>query len=251
MAERVGRLTAKGIGLFRAYLEEVRGGSTEAPPYGLLTDREASERFLPECPVEPRHFDNRLDAARYLSQVFGDVRALEEDVGVWSWLSLFYFDQVCPVGPDGVRSPGRDYRHILDPGYRNGHRHLLAGPFLVYKLHGDEAVLLLCTRLNHENMFHHELASRQAFISNSAILRSVNLLYLDTRTGRPKRGAQDSHESPGTLRRFVDVVQQLDLNYDLYSMSPEAILGLLPSEFDKWKRKWPFGWRKTATNAAQ
>jgi len=30
-------------------------------------------------------------------------------------------------------------------------------------------------------------------------------------------------------------MQQLDLTYDLYSMSPEQLLSLLPAEFDGWK----------------
>ena len=160
---------------------------------------------------------------------------LDGDVGLWSWLSLFYFDQVCPPRPDGTRAPGRDYRHILEPTYRYGHRHLLGGPHLVYRLHGEQAALLLCTKLYQENTFHHELASRQAFISNPAIIRAANLLYLEPRTQRPKRGAQDPKRTPGTLRRFIDVLQQLDLNYDLYSMSGEALVGLLPAEFDEWK----------------
>ncbi|MFO7599969.1 MAG: hypothetical protein R6X27_09205 [Candidatus Desulfacyla sp.] len=41
--------------------------------------------------------------------------------------------------------------------------------------------------------------------------------------------------APGTLYRFIDVVQQLDLTYDLYSMTGEQILQLLPNEFDRWR----------------
>jgi hypothetical protein len=32
------------------------------------------------------------------------------------------------------------------------------------------------------------------------------------------------------------VVQQLDLTYDLYSMTGEQILQLLPGEFDRWRK---------------
>jgi len=42
-------------------------------------------------------------------------------------------------------------------------------------------------------------------------------------------------DMPGTLYRFIDVIQQLDLTYDLYSMNGEEILGLLPPEFDRWR----------------
>ena len=39
----------------------------------------------------------------------------------------------------------------------------------------------------------------------------------------------------GTVFRFIDVIQQLDLNYDLYSTTGVEVLQLLPAEFDKWK----------------
>jgi len=40
---------------------------------------------------------------------------------------------------------------------------------------------------------------------------------------------------PMDLRRFVAVAGQLDLTWDLFSMSGPEILELLPSEFDRWK----------------
>jgi len=245
MSEPIRRLNAKGFGQFQAYLKELRDGKTVDVPRLLLTDVETSEPFSPQRLLEQGTFETRMEAARYLSRVFEGLHGLEEDVGLWSWLSLFYFDQVCPVGPDGTRSPGREYRHILEPEYRYGHRHLLAGPFVVFNLHGELGRLLLCTKLHQENRFHHELASRQSFISNPAIIQAASALYLDEKTGRPKRGSPDPRGGPGTLPRFIDVVQQLDVNYDLYSMRPEAILTLLPPEFDPWKRrKWPLRWRR-------
>jgi hypothetical protein len=80
-----------------------------------------------------------------------------------------------------------------------------------------------------------QLASRQEIITNLGILGTATLLYLDTKKDRPKRGAASTKRKPGTLRRFVDLIQQLDLTYDLYSMQPTEILGLLPAEFDGWR----------------
>jgi hypothetical protein len=248
--EAVRRLTPTGIERFRGYLRALREGSVGGPPRSLLTDPDTSEPFRPDRSVEPRALETRLDVGRYLCRVFDGCAALEDDIGLWSWLSLFFFDEVCPAGPDGRRSPGRDYRHILEPGYRYGHRHLLGGAFLVYRLHGERAALLLCTKPHVENRFHHELASRQMLISNAAIIEAASLLYLDARTGRPKRGAQDPKRSLGTLLRFVDVLQQLDVNYDLYGMTAEALVALLPAEFDRWRPKkrrwWPGGKRMSA-----
>ncbi len=248
MPDVVRRLTNQGIEKFRSYLNELREGSIAGPPRSLLTDPQTSENLAWERLVEERRLDTRLEAARYLNKVFDGLSGMEEDIGLWSWLSLFFFDQVCPARPDGTRSPGRDYRHILEPGYLYGHRHLLGGPFMVYRLHGEHAILLLCTQVHHENAFHHELASRQIFVSNRAIIGAANLLYLDPRTRRPKRGAQDPNRAPGTLRRFVDVLEQLDVNYDLYTMSPEAIAGLLPAEFNRWRRTKRFRlWRRATS----
>lgn len=72
-----------------------------------------------------KRFETRLDMAHCLDEDLGEIEAdnLDIDVALWSWLSLFYFDQFCPPGFMGKRKPGRDYRHILEPGYPNGHRH--------------------------------------------------------------------------------------------------------------------------------
>ncbi|MBN2491779.1 MAG: hypothetical protein JXQ29_13110 [Planctomycetes bacterium] len=248
MSEQMVRaLNAQGVSAFRAYLGRLRAGLAEAPPETLLTDPEQSEAVEGAGAVAPQRFRSRLEAAEHLGAALDGVSraAIESHVGLWSWLSLYYFDQVCPPARDGSRKPGRDYRHILDPDFRYAHRHLLAGPFGVYRLHGERAALLLCTRVHVENRFHHELASRQSFISNPAILEAAHRLY-EGRRRRPKRGAQGGRAEPGTLGRFIDVVQQLEVNYDLYSMDPEAILDLLPPEFDSWK---PFGVRRRGRRA--
>jgi hypothetical protein len=233
----VRRLQTTGIAQFRNYLTELRSGGDVAPPKFLLTDPKMSEPFEPQRSIEEHIFATRLEAADYLTDLLEGVHeSVTDDIGLWSWMSLYYFDQTCPR-TNGSRSPGRDYRHILEPGYRYGHRHLLAGSYLVYRMHRENARLLLCTRLDQENAFHHELASRQVFITNVSIIKAAIHLYLDPRTHAPKRGAQDTKQRPGALRRFVDVIQQLDLNYDLYSMSGDTIIDLLPPEFDEWKRE--------------
>ncbi|MBD3220679.1 hypothetical protein GF314_05510 [bacterium] len=231
----VHRLNDAGLDALRRYLEDLRQGSQAPPPHELLTDRRHAAPLVSECAVERRDFTSRLDAVRYLDGVLGGIAPDDEDVGLWSWLSLHYFDQVCPVRDDGRRHPGRDYRHILEPGYPHGHRHLVAGPFTVHRLHGDHARALLCSPLATENIAHHEIAARQSILTNRALVVAADRLYFDEARGRLKRGVQGSAREPGTLRRFIAVVQQLEVNYDLYSMTPEAIIGLLPREFDRWR----------------
>lgn len=233
------RLNQKGIEEFRMYLSALRSGEIAELPYSLLTSPNTSAPVQDGPDIEPMTFLTRLDAARYMDRTFSNLKldSIETDVGLWSWLSLFYFDQVCPPSPSKSRKPGRDYRHILEPGYRHGHMHLLGGAYLVYTVYGlreELSKLLLYTPLHAESKFHHQLATRQGLITNRGVLEAVHLMYMTPESETPKRGALASN-TPGGLLRFIAVIQQLDLTYDLYSMTGEQILQLLPSEFDRWR----------------
>jgi hypothetical protein len=234
------KLTDEGVEAFRRYLDRLRADGIGDPPRHLLTDPKASRAVHGAGSVIQRAFQSRLDAALYLDAALEGIDAdeVESGVGLWTWLALFYFDEVCPPDKAGNRRPGSDYRHILVPDYRYGHRHLLAGAFLVHSVYGlgvELSTLLLCTRPNSENQFCSELAGRQNVITNHGIISAAHQLYHNPLTGQPKRGSQARKGVPGTLRRFIHVIQQLDLNYDLYSMTGSEIIGLLPAEFDPWK----------------
>ena len=235
------KLTEKGIAAFKDYLAQLRKDPAASPPFHLLTDPVASAGIGTDIRIEQKPFRTRLELARYLNDIFSPVPVddLETDRHLWTWMSLFFFDQVCPVEKTGIRKPGRDYRHILEPGYPNGHRHLLAGAYLVYTVCdlGDRlSRLLLWTPLHVESRLHHQLAVRQTLITNHGILKAAHLMYFNESLNRPKHGALGDKKTTGTLLRFIDVIQQLDLTYDLYSMSGREILKLLPPEFDRWTK---------------
>jgi hypothetical protein len=228
-----------GIDAFQQYLANLRKNPATAPPEYLLTDPETSYDIDTTISIERYPFNNRLELARYLDDILSPLAIddPETDRKLWSWLSLFFFDQVCPIEKTGLRKPGRDYRHILEPGYPYGHRHLLAGAYLVYTVYGlgDKlSRLLLWTPLHVESQSHHQLAVRQTLITNRGVLEAAHLMYFNESGNRPKRGVLGNKKTPGTLLRFIDVVQQLDMTYDLYSMSGREILKLLPPEFNRW-----------------
>ena len=59
-------------------------------------------------------------------------------------------------------------------------------------------------------------------------------LYWDDKNQKPKRGF-GATERPGTLRRFVAVINQFNRTFDLFTMSGEQIINLLPrDEFERW-----------------
>jgi hypothetical protein len=236
------RLTEKGIERFRAYLRGLSESSgANPPPPQLLSESDFSKPAGGQVHLEQKRFSSRLDLARYLDQVLEAIPerpdTLASDIPLWSWMSLFYFDQVCPVNDKGKRKPGREYRHIPEPGYPSGHRHLLAGAYLVYTVYGwGEGLsrLALHTPLSVESHFHHQIATRQSLITNRGIMEALHILYYDETLGKPKRGPAMNKAAPGSLYRFIDVIQQLDVTHDLYSMTGGEIVSLLPEEFGHW-----------------
>ena len=234
----LGRLTDAGIAAFRGYLDGLRAGGTEAPPLALIEDERFARPAYAGVTVEPRPFASRYDFARYADRLLAleSPAAVFGDVPLWSWLSLYYFDQVCPLR-EGLRKPGRDYRHIPEPGFRFGHRHLLSGAYLVYSVYGLKEALaefLLHGPLPNETRVFHEIVARQILVTNDAVIEAARRLYFDRHTKRPRRGAIQ-RKTPGGFLRFITVIQQLDLTYDLYSMRWEQLFEILPAEFARWR----------------
>lgn len=239
MAHLLRALTVTGIDQFRAYLAELRDADRPEPlpPIELLDSIGYSTELPVDIDIEARQFPSRLEMARYLHQRLAPLGGafLDQNEGIWAWLSLFYFEQVCPVSKDGSRRPGQDYRHIPKFEFRYRHRHLLHGPYQVYRRHGVKSILLLTGSLKSESGLYHEIVSRQDLIANQGAIEAAVLLYFDPLRLAPKRGAQAQQGRPGTVRRFVRVLQQLDMTFDIYGLSGQQILELLPREFDAWR----------------
>ena len=105
----------------------------------------------------------------------------------------------------------------------------------MYRRHGDASRVLRTGPAHHESHFYQVITGVQDLIANRGVLEAASLLYLDPRTGALKRGCQPSRPQPGTVRRLVRVLQQLDLTHDVYGMSGKAIVDSLPPEFDPWR----------------
>src|SRR5688572_29968043 len=100
---KVARLNEAGLATFAGWLESLKAGGSLQAPTPLLSDPQSTEEVAAEIEVEPRAFANRFEAAEYLYSRFtaGGLNDVERDGGLWAWLSLFYFDDVCPPGRGG------------------------------------------------------------------------------------------------------------------------------------------------------
>ena len=236
---RVRCLTPEGIGEFGQYLKELRIHGDLPPPRALLTDEARSvPSGLGDVDVEPRNFASRRDFAEYIDNRFLEAGVFvdADEPGMWEWLSLFYFDEVCPPDKRGFRKPGVEGRHLLrDRDARRRHRHLLRSPYLLYRKYEGgpkgELDLLLCYRLPVHGVAATHIGERFRLSSSPGALVAASRLYFDRVTQRPRRGYSDERNG---LRAYCRFVNNLPECFDLSDLSADTVIGLLPREFEIW-----------------
>jgi hypothetical protein len=94
-------------------------------------------------------------------------------------------------------------------------------------------MILLYGPLNVMGEVVEQLASRQELITNQAVVGAATRLYFDALRGTPRRGF--GGKGPGSPRRLADVLNQLDLTWDLYAMSADELMAKLPAEFERFR----------------
>lgn len=234
------RFTEPGLKAYKQALAEIRAERADSLPARLLESPDHTET-VSSIAILPKAYATRLDLAEAVCAVLDEAGLTTEsmaDLGLWGWLSAAHFDSVCPTAADGSRNPGADYRYVPTTNFRHFYRHLVRGPVRIYRLYERElsvARILLCQHPSTPGDFVEQLAARQERVTNPAVLGAATKLYFDEATMLPKRGAAATNRRPGTLRRFIDVLDQLDLTYDLYGMTTDQLLTLLPAEFNRFR----------------
>lgn len=244
MTDAVRTLNIDGIAHFQRYLEQLRGGLREGPPSALLTGPAFTSVMESTCTVEQRSFENRFEFGTYLARQLAplDRREISRNTGLWTWLAVYYFDQLCPPSSDGMRTTLSPQAYVLPEryDYRSYYRHLVRTPWLVAIDHGKFARVLLTPAgattqapLATRGEIIEQLASRQEYLGNPAIIEAAYQLYFDETKHRPRRGAGGS--AGGSPRRLAAILHQLGLTFDLGACRAETIQQLLPKEFNRWR----------------
>lgn len=239
MSDLVRVLNDEGIAQFAQFLSRLRAGGSESVPYSLLTDAQTSEPLPQDIAVERKPFSNRFEFGEYMVAVLQpmDAREITNAYGVWTWLALYFFDDICPVVA-GKRNVLEDAVYILGKtyNYQRYYRHLARTPWLMVSNHGEYGKVMLIMRdKGTRSEIFEQLAARQEIIGNKTAIAVAYRLYFDPAVQRPKRGAGGKGE--GTPRRLSAVVAQLDLTFDLRDCTVDRFLGLLPQEFDRFRNK--------------
>ena len=232
------RLNAAGIEQFEAYLDSLKAEPGRMPPINFLSDRNTSEEVLPTREIPALVPQTRFEAAGLLDELLesASISEVGSDVGLWSWLSLYFIDVVCPPNKKGERTPRERAAYVPEPGnFRRYYRHLLLGPYLIYQAHRDDptrALVLLCKPVSVIDDVVAQIAARSEYVTNPGIVGLATQLYFDPIKRTTKKGA--GGKGGGSPRRLADVLKQLDLTWDLYGMSAIDLREILPKEFGRF-----------------
>lgn len=193
--------------------------------------------------LEVRALANRFDAADHLHKTLAPVgppNQLRSDKGLWSWLALAWIDELAPAVL-GRRTMKATPRWILAAeDYSRYYRHLLAGPYSIYAAHiaaPEVAQAVLATAVEKPGEIVEQFASRQMLVSSPGVMGALTSLYYDPTTERLRKGS--AGKDAGSSRRFAMMLQQFDLTFDIYEMTADELLELLPAEFDRFRSAAP------------
>jgi hypothetical protein len=230
------KFNRQGVDQFATYLAALRQDRAIPPPPELIDDPRFTELVDPVIEIERPELATKYIAGAYLHETLGPIPAsrLRGDVEMWSWLALWFFDQLCPPDGHGRRKPLENNKYISLAGdHRYGSdKHLLYFPWKMYSLHGASARFFLADELGKDTRAQREWTGYYFNVS-TPLVELGGRLYGDENTGSLKRGA--TGKRAGSLRRFVQVLHQLEVTYAIHGMSVHQLQATLPSsEFGRW-----------------
>jgi hypothetical protein len=235
-------LSQHGIRRFGEFLDRVVNEPTLPIPYELLESKEASTGISSDVEILPGPFESRFELAEHLVTQFdaaGFTGGGDGASGIWPWISLYWFDMLCPLNKDGKRVPGARARWVPEAdNFQRYYRHLVFGPYAVFRAHSrapQNTRCLLSTIPSKPGEVFEQIVARQEIVTNAVVVAVANRLYWNASAKSLWRGAGGA--DAGSSRRFVQVLQQFDVTFDLYSMSEDELWELLPKEFDKYKAR--------------
>ena len=234
---RLRQFNKTGIEAFGKFLASCREAPTESVPTDLIESDEHTTLVSHEIEVEPRNFSSRRAAADYFHNVLSPLSAdvVRKDAGMWTWLSLFYFDQICPI-VNGNRTVRNDYTYIYMPDEsRYFYRHLLFIAWQVKQLAPTHNRIFLDRSLVNRDSVTTEVFKRLYVTRIPCIFEVIDRLYWDTTNNSPVKGIVSPSKvtAADLTHRFPTRIRQLEKTYDLQTLDANQLLEILGDEFQQ------------------
>jgi hypothetical protein len=230
-------LTNEGVHEFSKFLQLIKQKPSHSPLMDIFNNSPYSDKYSYELEIDEKiKFHSRYEMGKYLANIFKEITDNNNIIpsGVWDWVSVIWFDNICPL-VNGSRKVLENARYIVSDDRTDRQRHYIHYAWRLYTMYPEYSKLLLASPPYQHSDIAEQLASTEEIITNHSLIKTAYYLYWDHKIKQPKKYAANRNK-PGNIRRFISIVSQLALTYDLYAMTDSEIISLLPQEFDNWKK---------------
>jgi hypothetical protein len=215
---------------FRAHIRALRSGDEPMTlTHSILTDETLSERSELDGELSVANFATRYDMGKHLVDVLSqyELSDLSGREGLWDWIALAWFDQ---LWDEKVRE---EINYVISQSHWHRPRHAIYFTWWLVNRYGEDAQYILSKPTSVRGDVAEQLLSVQSYPNYPSFIKTGKELYWDKEALALKPGT--SSKGPGSPRRFRAWIGQIELNYDLFAMSSETLIEMLPSEFDKYR----------------
>jgi len=239
------RFTNDGVKAFeKAYRNRCRGKIGDFA--SLLENDDVTEVVKEGVEIFPRPLTDRLDAAKYLDEVFSEtgigIDALGNDVGLWTWLSCawseIWFPDNAISSPSGKsKTPVDILRLRLTMTKGAVHRHYLRGAWRFYKVHEsdiEKVRVFFWQPVTKPGEIQEQFTATNDLVLSKEVAKIWSLLYWDAEKQAVKKGA--GGKGPGAARSLTRVLKQYRKTFLLEQLTAEGFIETLRSneEFSRF-----------------
>jgi hypothetical protein len=237
MSNPLRRFNQAGTDEFVRRILALRAGEKVQIDDAFVTDAALTEVLRPEVEMERPAFKTKRDAGAYLSEKTKEARRAlgGDEAGLWTWLSAWHWDAVCPARVNGQRRVLHPLYYVYGYGFvKRRRQHLLAVATDIAEQYPNSKVLMNGPVYSLTNVVH-EVMTRLSLTRLKATGDLLDRLYWNDQQQSVKRGLVDMKPRPGDLRNRLPVrIQQLEMTHDLTELSADQLLVLLGEEFQTW-----------------
>lgn len=209
------------------------------PPLAMLSDETLSEAWPGGGAVEIKTFARKYELGVHVHAALGpDWEVALDDAGLLAWLSLAFHESTMVNGA-GKPYLGQPSRHLVAvdnqwKSYTHSHRHLVRSAVFFAGHFGASAQVFLAGHPSEHSKIEEQIGSRktEGLPFSQPVAEALFELYFDPTTAKIRRGAASNRA--GAIERFVRVIRQLDLTFDVQARSGAELVALLPKEFSRF-----------------
>ena len=242
-------LNEEGLNAFRGLLSNRKKNKILSPVEEIAFDKKFTSETSFKAKIDlDKKFKDRYDIAKYLNNIMhnefiANKDQYEQDIGLWSWIALVYFDQISEV----IRA---NDNYILNTHPQRWYRHCIFGPYYLFERYGDHSRLYISGNITEMGNGIEQAISRNFLMSNKVARELMTILYADpnnngiakkdTLSTTAKKAKQilkngkASKRGYGGIARFSSVFKQIRLTCYVHTISPSMLLEMMGDEFKKW-----------------